>query len=254
MGKKSGGGGGDGGAGAAKIQGEMNRETARDVTYADRPDQINPWAETRWGQERVQDPASGEWTTKWTQSVGLSDATQRLYDQQMAVQGDRGEVASGMGDRIASEMGDAPDWEQFGDVQGLEYDPTAIRGAAEDAAYQRETMRLDPRFDKELSAMESKLANQGLRAGDQAYDSAMGTFNMSKDDAYERARLGATSTGMQEANQLWNQQMGSTNLANSLRDKQIQEYIAKRGYSLSEQNALTQGGDLSSLADIASGA
>ena len=212
MGKKSGGGGDS--AGAARIQGEMNRETARDTTYADRPDQINPWAETKWGQERVVDPATGEWTTKWTQNVGLADETQRLYDTQMGMQGDRGDLAAGMSDRIASEMSGAPDWEQFGDVQGLDYDPTAIRGAAEDAAYQRETNRLDPRFENEMSAMESKLANRGLAAGDQAYDSAMNTFNMSKDDAYERARLGATSTGMQEANQLWNQQMGSTQMAN----------------------------------------
>jgi hypothetical protein len=252
MGKKSG--GSPDTVGAARVQGEMNRETARDATYADRPDQINPWAETKWGQEQVKDPATGEWVTKWTQSVGLSDETQRLYDDQMALQGGRGEMAAGMNDRIASEMGGAPDWAQFGDVQGLDYDPTAIRGAAEDAAYQRETMRLDPRFESEMAAMESKLANQGLRPGDQAYDSAMGTFNMGKDDAYERARLGATSTGMQEANQLWNQQMGSTQLANSLRSQQIQEYTGKRNYSLGEQNALNQGGDLSSLANIASGA
>ena len=45
--------------GAAEREGEYSRETARDTTYADRPDQYNPFGSVTWGTERVLDPATG---------------------------------------------------------------------------------------------------------------------------------------------------------------------------------------------------
>jgi hypothetical protein len=158
-----------------------------------------------------------------------------------------------MMDRINSEMGAPADWGQFGDVQGMKYDPSQIRQAAEDAAYKRQTNRLDPRFDKEREALDIRLRNQGLGYGDSAYDSAMGTFNTGKNDAYEQARLSSSEQGMGEAGQLWNQQVQGTDMANVLRDKQIQEYLAKRGFSLGEQNALNQGQTLADLQQTTGG-
>ena len=58
--------------GAAETEGQYSRETARDVTYADRPDQYNPYGSVTWGQEMVRDPATGEMVTKWTQNEALS--------------------------------------------------------------------------------------------------------------------------------------------------------------------------------------
>ena len=138
-------------------------------------------------------------------------------------------------------------------INQMEYNPDQIRQAAEDAAYQKEANRLDPRFAREGDAMELKLRNQGLRAGDQAYDSAMSTFDTGKNDAYEQARLGATQTGMGEANQLWNQQMQGTNMSNALRDQQIAEYLQKRGFSLGEMNALDTTENMNELAGVYAG-
>ena len=49
--------------GAAEIEGKWADKTARDTTYADRPDQYNSFGNIQWGQEKVFDEASGEWTT-----------------------------------------------------------------------------------------------------------------------------------------------------------------------------------------------
>ena len=193
------------------------------------------------------DPATGKKTTRWTQNQNLSPQMQKIFDDQMGLMQGRSELAAGMQGRIAQEMGGAPDWAQFGDVQGLEYNPDELRQRAEDAAYQRETMRLDPRFQKQERDLEIKLRNQGLRPGDQAYDAAMGSFGNERTDAYERARLGATDTGRMEAGQLWEQQMGRTELSNALRDKQIQEYLGKRGFSLGEAEQLGAGQSLAEL-------
>ncbi len=246
MGKSS---GGDA-RGAAEAQGLADRETARDVTYADRPDQYNPWGSVKWSTEEVIDPATGEKVTKWRQDQELTGDTQEIYDRSIGMMRGRQNLAGGMMNRIGDEMGGAPDWAQFGDVQGLDYDPNQVRGMAEDAAYQKQTARLDPRFEGREKELMVNLRNRGLREGDQAYDSAMANLGTERTDAYEQARLGSTDIGRQEAAQMYEQQMGSSKYANTLRDKQIGEYLDKRGFSLSEQNKLTKGqtmGDLTAM-------
>jgi hypothetical protein len=50
--------------------------------------------------------------------------------------------------------------------------------------------------------------------------------------------MGATEEGRAEAQQSYDQRMGTNERANALREQQIQEYLAKRGQSLTESNAL----------------
>ena len=114
-------------------------------------------------------------------------------------------------------------------------------------------MRLDPRFAREAEQLEIKLRNQGLRPGDQAYEAEMERLNQAKTDAYERARLGAVEMGRAEADQLWNQQVRGNELANALRTQQIQEYLAKRQFSLGEMQALDPTGNLLEMSKIYTG-
>lgn len=246
MGKKGGGSAPDV-AGAARAEAAANRETQRDITYSDRPEQYNPFSSVNWSNEQVIDPATGEKVTKWTQNQSFTPDVQRVIDQQLSQMGGKGTLGAGMMDRIQSEMGGAADWGQFGQAQGLEYDPSQIRQGAEDAAYQKSISRLDPQYAQQSEALEVKLRNQGLRPGDQAYDSAMSTFGTGKSDAYEQARLSASATGMGEAQQLWQQQVQGSEISNALRDKQIKEYLDKRKFSLGEQAALSEGQNLTEL-------
>lgn len=250
--------------GAAATEGQFSREAARDANYANRPDQFNSFGSNTWQNESIRDPASGEMTTKWTQRQNLSPAMQNIFDSQMQRNQSLSSSAAGMTDRINDEMGAPLDWGQFGDVQAAEA-PTkmgkfswdsANRGRAEDDAYARSTQRLDPQFASERATLETQMAGRGLRAGDSAYDSAMSNYDTGKNDAYEMARLGATAEGRTEDNQSYNQalggyganqatnqqnfdqQMGANERANALRGQQIQEYLGKRGQSLSESQAL----------------
>jgi hypothetical protein len=251
--------------GAANTEGQYSEKTARDMNYANRPDQYNAFGNSTWQQESVRDPATGEMTTKWSQRQNLSPDMQNMFDQEVARDTQLGNLSVGMGDRIAQEMGAPLDWEQFGDVMAgpsaqntgdFSWDSTANRGRAEDDAYARSTRRLDPQFESDRATLETQMAGRGLRAGDSAYDSAMANYSTGKNDAYEMARLGATAEGRTEdqqaygqakgaydtnratANQNFNQQLSSNERANALRGQQIQEYIGKRGQSLSESNAL----------------
>jgi hypothetical protein len=161
--------------------------------------------------------------------------------------GSRAKLANVVNERVAGEMGDAPDWAQFGDVEG--FDPAQQRQAAEDAAYGRSTSRLDPRFAQESNELEIKLRNQGLAPGDQAWDAAMSNYNMQRNDAYEQARYGATAEGRDE----FGVALAGNERANALRDQRIQEYLSKRGFSLSEANALSQDQKLGDIAGLVTG-
>lgn len=233
--------------GAEREKGEISRQAQLEQLYADRPDQYNPFGSVQWGQQSTIDPATGERVTRWTQGQGLSPQMQRMFDQRMGFTEGLSGIQSGMLNRIQQEMGGAPDWAQFGDVQGLEYDPMDLRGRAEEAAYGRSVSRLDPQFAQREQALEINLRNKGLRPGDEAYDAAMGNFERARADAYEQARRGAVGEGRAEAGQLFQQQLSSTQLANALRDKQIQEHLAKRGFSLGEARALAPEADLQAL-------
>ena len=235
--------------GAAVTEGEFSREATRDQTYANRPDQYNSFGSNTWQNQSVRDPSSGEMTTKWTQRQNLSPTMQRLFDSQMNRNTNLSQQSGAMSDRIGQEMGAPLDWGQFGDVMAgpTGGDNTINRQRAEDDAYGRSTQRLDPRFESERATLERQMAGRGLRAGDSAFDSAMQNFDVGKNDAYEMARMGATSEGRVEDQQAFDQAMGSNERANTLRSQQIQEYLAKRGQSLSESNALKDSMNVSDM-------
>jgi hypothetical protein len=219
--------------GAARKEGEFSRETARDATYADRPDQNTAFGNTRWHQQEVKDPATGEMTTKWTQNQALSGDQQEIFDYQTQRNADMAYMAAGKGNQIQQEMSQPLDWQQFGDV--VDFDPTANRQRAEDDAYGRSTQRLDSQFDSDRVKLERQMSERGLRVGDSAFDSAMTNFNTGRNDAYEMARMGATAEGREEVGV----NLSTNERANALRQQQIDEYINKRGQGLKEANALS---------------
>lgn len=231
----------------------IDQQAARDATYADRPDQYNPWGSVNWGQEEVIDPVTGESTTKWTQSQNLSGDSQALYDRQMQMMQGRSDLAGGMMGRVQDEYGTPIDWDQFGDYEDFDFDPTAMRQQAEDDAYAKQTSRLDPQYAQQEEQKMIELRNRGLKEGDQAYDSAMRNLGNQKTDAYEQARLGAGEIGRAESDQLYQQGMGQNEMSNALRDRRIQEMLGKRGTSLDEMNKLNEGQGLGDLVDMTGG-
>lgn len=90
------------------------------------------------------------------------------------------------------------------------------RQRAEDAAYQSQTSRLDPRFESQQRALETQLANQGISQNSEAYTRAMDDFNRSKNDAYTQAQLGAIGVGGTEAQRDYSMDLG-------LRQQQVGE-------------------------------
>ena len=69
--------------------------------------------------------------------------------------------------------------------------------------WNRQKQRLDQQFAGDREALEIKLANRGLRPGDQAWDSAIANENQRKTDAYQGAQAQAMQMGGQEAQRMF---------------------------------------------------
>jgi hypothetical protein len=87
----------------------------------------------------------------------------------------------------------------------------------QDSAYQGLTSRLDPQWKQNEDDIRTRLANQGIVMGSQAYDNAMRGFNQSKNDAYQQANLAAIDKAPQ-----------ALQLANALRSIPLNELNAIR--------------------------
>lgn len=227
--------------GAAEETGEQARLLNAEQTAANRPDQYNPWGSTQWQQVPTYDPVTGGMVNRWIQNETLAEPLQQSLDSQMNIGAGRAQLAEGIMGRAWEDFQNPFDWSQYGDVQQFNYDPTQQRQVAEDAAYQRQVNRLDPAWESRESSLIERLNNQGLRPGDQAYDSAMKNFEQGRNDAYEQARLASTSEGRGEAALMFDQASMQNQLANALRSQSIAEGIGQRGFNLGEVERLLQG-------------
>jgi hypothetical protein len=225
-------------AGAAVAEGEAARGLTEAQTWANRPNQINPWGTINWSNQPTWDPTTNQNINQWTQTQELSPALAQALQSQMGLMAGRSDLGYGMMGNIAQDLGQQMNWDQFGDVAQMslqdlpgrwahlqqdipQYSTTGtldqlnFAGApgvmapqfglqrAEDAIYGRAQSRLDPRFAGERQALEIRLRNQGLTPGDQAWQSAMQNQSMGQNDAYQAAMNEAIMGGGQEAQRMF---------------------------------------------------
>ena len=162
---------------AAQAQAASSAHNVGQQTQANRPDQVTPFAQTQWHQNP---------DGSWTQSTGFSGAL--------------GNAVSGLQGQLAQNFAQPFD------------NGTAAGQQAFTAAYNQSLSRLDPRFNQGQEQLETKLANEGLSPGSQAYRQAMDNFARNKNDAYQSALNNATLTGAQLQNQTFAQNMAARNM------------------------------------------
>ena len=252
--------------GAAEAQGQSSKENTAYATYANRPDQYNPWGSTTWDNRQVYDPATGQNVTQWSQNTTLDPELQKALDSQIALQRQRSEQAQGMYGRAAEAVSDPFDpnltgwgkapgsarqgmFNRSGDVnQGyMDNDQiNALRQKSEDAMYQRQANRLDPQWEQAAEAKKAELVGQGLRPGSAMWDREMANFDKSRSDAYEQARLGSIGEGRNEYSTMFGtglqaQQFGNQaaqqNWQNALTGRGFNNQVGQQGFQNRMQNA-----------------
>lgn len=82
-------------------------------------------------------------------------------------------------------------------------DLAGFRQQSQDALYNRNTEYLDPQFQRGEDALRTRLANQGIVEGSEAYTNAMDDFNRGRETAYRQARNEAIAGGGAEAERMF---------------------------------------------------
>lgn len=237
----------------AAAQGQANKDAALLTAELNRYNTQTPFGTTTWSK----DPNSNQ----WTQSLQLDPMVQGMLERYQAT---TGQAMAGAGGQSQGTFGVQTDpsalgqaqalrgqaaglaggtMSRLGDVYSRSFDyggapdmPTAdeaTRQRVEDAVYGRQTARLDPQFAQGEEALRSRLANQGITEGSEAYGREMDAFARNRADAYAGARQDATTMSTSELGKLFSMGLGArqqgVSEANYLRDQPLKEAQAAAG-------------------------
>jgi hypothetical protein len=214
--------------GAAKAQAESSVETTNMANYANRPTINTPFGGQSWQTESVVDPATGQNVTKWTQNTTLTPDAQAALDDQLAMQKGRSEAALGLMPSAKQDISTAIDYNalpQWGgtpstsNFQGLGPSPTLATSfdydknlPTYDQAYvqniQNQAMEyMRPDQEYQMKSLESRLANQGITQGSEAYNNSMRRLL----DQQSRDKYNALNTAMSQGSQMYANQLAGQN-------------------------------------------
>lgn len=208
----------------ANAQGAANKETAYWNAIMGNVNQTTPYGSISYtdSSNGVYDPNKAP---TFSSTVTLSPAQQKLLESQQANDQGLQDLGTAQMGRISNAVSTPYSY------SGLPSAPTstdvnALAQQGQDAILSR----LNPQFSQDEEALRTRLINQGIGQGSQAYNTEMNNFNQAKNDARQQAILGGQQYGSgEEAQQL------------ALRNQAIQEYNAQRNAPLNEYSALTSG-------------
>ena len=267
----------------ADAQGQLNRESAAYNAALNRINTYTPWGSQTFDVTGT-DPTTG--APLYQQNINLSPEQQALLDaenqQKLSLSNLGGQVIDGLTGQPIDTSGLSPIQGGFNlggpgiqrgiDSSGLPMIPgsedlTAFRDEAEGALYDRNTAYLDQRYGRDEEALRSRLANQGIVEGSEAYSNAVDDFERGREMAYRQARneavigggaeaermnrigagnraqmygelLGSGSFANQSRNQALSEALTGANLSNEARAQGLEELFALRNLPLNEYNAI----------------
>jgi hypothetical protein len=185
----------------AQAQTQSNRETAIANANLNRFDQYAPQGSVTYDIKGY----NSDGTPQYVQNTNLNAGEQGLYETGLATRQNIGDIALRQSGRVGDE---------------LEKSPAFTNSEAEKWAFDLADKRLAPKFEQDRSALETRLANQGITYGSEAYDRAMSGFGQTRNDAYNQLAL----TGRAQA---------------------ANEHFANRNQVFNETNALQTGSQIS---------
>jgi hypothetical protein len=228
-----------------------NADTARLNANLNRSDTYTPF-----GSVTFQDLGNDRWQSQQTLSPGM----QTLLDQQVNIgQGVNSAAQSRLNnlDNSPFSLQGIDPYQSSIDMGGLMEMPgqeslDAYARNAEKSVYDRSATRLDDQFGRGEDQLRTRLANQGITQGSEAYSAAMKDFSYGRNDAYQGAETNAITQGSALrssllADSLTGRQQGlserynAANFANQGRSQQINDQLLQRTQGLNELAALLQG-------------
>lgn len=192
-------------AGAAREQGVANVEAAIAQRVLNNPVQTTPYGQKSSRQVSSYTLDDGRVIPIFEDVTSLTPMGQARFDQEQRIIGNLGDTAEAGLDRVGQTFASPYDIQNVSQLQ--------------DRAEASIMDRLQPMQDRQRAALETRLANQGIMLGSEAYRNAMDDFGRQENDA----RLAAITQGLNQ------------------RAPALQQDLALRNQPLNELNALRTG-------------
>lgn len=245
-----------------------NVSTAVANAYLGNITEISPYGKTEvkeTGSKRVYDPYTGKTSTipTFTRTTTYSPKQQAAIDAQMRAGSELSTLAADQAGFLKDYMSEPVNLDglpQGGDAASLKT-PEFITSIADDFSADRKRVedamftRLDEQLGRDSETLRTRLANQGIKAGSEAYDREMQGFGRRTDDA----RIAAILSAGEEQSRLYNQALSGAQFANQAasqaftadqarlsaadqdRATALQERMAMRNQPINEITALLSG-------------
>lgn len=178
------------------------------------------------------DRSKFEGQDNWTQTTTLNPETQRALDSQIKLQADRSELAGSFIDRVRSDLSTPFNWggmpeagkalnrtefERVGTAPRLQTELDTSANPAERMRIENALFdRMRPIHEQQNTALETKLINQGLTPGSEAYNRAF----QRQGDQQSRERFNALEVGGNEMQRLFNMQLAEGQFGNTAKQNQ----------------------------------
>lgn len=170
------------------------------------------------------DPFNASGLPQWTSQVNLSPESQAIFDSYMRQQQQLGGLSESALNQVGQAYASPYNYDSLQPLYGAD-DLNAARTRTEEAIYSR----LNPQFQRDEEALRTRLINQGIGQGSQAYAREMENFNQMKNDARMQAILaGGTESDRALAQSLSLRQQGIGEI-DKLRAQPLNEYLAMSG-------------------------
>jgi len=218
----------------AAAQSGANRDTAITQGILNMTNQVTPDGSltyTHTSNQDLVDSLTGSHyiVPQYTATTTLSPSGQRVQDLNNQTEENIAGIGRDQSARIGDLLGKPIDFSSLG-AAPLPTDFSADRQKYEDALM----ARLNPQISRDRSSLESRLINQGLRPGSQAYNDAADELGRNANDA----RLGAILNAGTEQSRMFG-------LASTARQQGIQELLTQRNQPINEISALMNGSQVS---------
>lgn len=163
----------------AEAQTRSNKETAIANANLNRVDQTNPFGTSDW--EIVGTNPDG--TPRWSQTTSFSEPLQQNFNTYFGLNNALGQSAQG----------------QLGRVQEMLNKPFDLNSETENKIVELQRARLDPQIAQNDAALRTRLTNQGIREGTEAWDRALTRQGQIDNDARNSMWINARAQGANEA-------------------------------------------------------
>ena len=206
-------------------QQKINEYNANINANLNRFDQQGTYGGTQW----TQDPATG----KWTQSTGMNQQEQGVYNAQKTGQTQAGQAAVGVGQQLGQYASNPYDINQAGGAMPNQGDILKERQGVQDTLMNTFESRNAPIFAQQQKDLQQQLADQGVPPDSEQYKRRMASLGQQQTDARQQAMSSATSQGLGEFNAL-----NTQGLAN--RQQGVSEYTTQYNAPMATFGSLQQ--------------